>query len=609
MENELTLSNYFNLLADSQSLPDLFFEIAGHAPDQTVYTQPAGPRRTIKSESYSAVLEKVLKLAKALQNLGVHKGDRVAICSATRPEWMIADLAILSIGAVSVSIYQTLNKEEMAFILLDSGSSVLFAENQEQLNKTLAILETSHTYPSIEGRPAEERRISLRKIFTFEETTKHPLVESISSIFERTSSDSLRTAKLTREDFASIVYTSGTTGFPKGVPQTHGNHLSNLFQATRTELFGLDGDLFLFLPLAHAFARLMGYIGFLTTAIVRFPGVSDKEASTVSIPGVMRDLHEAGANVVPCVPRILEKIKAGIEEKAAGRKVSSALLRATIKNALQYYHSKGQQGAFLHWLLSPIRRKIKRQIFGSRFEHIVSGGAKLALNVCEFFLALECTIYQGYGLTETCVATNVNLRGRNKPGSVGPCLYGIEIKIAEDGEILFRGPNITQGYWNRPQATKDSWDGDGFFHTGDQGRLDEDNFLWITGRKKELIVSSTGKKVVPGPIEEQLMATGIVTQAVLLGDERSYCVAILVPSIASIARAINKANPSDDEIRAVLQKEVDRTNAGLSKHEEVKKFAIIKEEFTVDNGLLTPTLKVRRGEVAARYKKEISAMY
>lgn len=607
-KNPVTLSEYFDLLAEARSLPGLFFGLAEKSPVQIAYSQfvNINTSRDVVQKDNQTVVKEVKRLAQHLATCGVKRGDRVAICSGTRPEWMIADLAILSIGAVSVSIYQTLNREEMAFILLDSGASFIFLENQEQFDKTLSILESSHTYPALEGKPAEERRVELGGIVTFEEVSLHPLVEHLKGVLEKPTHD-FTLPELDREDLASIVYTSGTTGFPKGVAQTHGNHLSNLFQATRTELFALDGDIFLFLPLAHAFARLIGYIGFLSSAVLRFAAVSDTRYSTVSIPGVMKDLREAGTNVVPCVPRILEKIKAGIEEKAASRGIAAYLLRLTISNALQYYHSKGELGRMLHGILRPIRQKIKREVFGDRFEHVVSGGAKLPVNVGDFFLALECIVYQGYGLTETCVATNVNLRDRHKPGSVGPTFYGLECKIAEDGEILFRGPNVAKGYWNRPQATAEAWDPSGFFHTGDLGRLDEDGFLWITGRKKEIIVSSTGKKVVPGPIEESLTTSGKIIQAVVIGDERSYCTALLVPNITVIEKAHGKQ--SEESLRKLLEAEVANANRSLSKHEEIKKFAIIKEEFTVDNGLLTPTLKIRRNQVAERYQQEIAALY
>ncbi len=603
----LTLGEYFELLADSHSLPDLFYSIAKRTPDQVAYAQFVENGSRQRSASYAEVEDKVRRLADELSQIGVKKGDRVAICSVTRPEWMIADLAILSLGAISVSIYQTLNSEEMCYILLDSGSTVIFAENQEQLDKTLSMLDKQHLMPPVEGRPERTKRLGLSRIITFEETSPHPLAESLSSIFARSQpADDL--PAIERSDLASLVYTSGTTGVPKGVIQSHGNHLSNLFQATRTELFALEGDVFLFLPLAHSFARLIGYVGLLSTAILRFPAVHSKTGSTVHIPSIMRDLRSAGAMVVPTVPRILEKIKSGIEERAAGKGISAAILRKTVASALEHYRTKGERGAFWFKLLTPIRRKIRRQLFGSRFEHLISGGAKLPDSVGEFFLALECMVYQGYGLTETCVATNVNLRDRHRPGSVGPCLYGVEVKIAPDGEILFRGPNIALGYWNRPAATKEAWDPDGFFHTGDLGHLDEDGFLWITGRKKELIVSSTGKKVVPAPIEEKLIGTGVISQAVVAGDGRSYCVVIVVPNVSAIQSRLQH-EPSAAEIDEAVSAEIKRVNSTLSKHEELRKFLVIRDEFTQENGLLTPTFKVRRNQVIERYGDRIERLY
>lgn len=597
MSKPFSLREFFETLAESQTLSELFFRVAEKTPDRPVFTQFEEGSRVQLSKNYSEVAILIRKVAQYLSELGVGRGDRVAICSRTRPEWLIADLAILSLGAISVAVYQTLNLDEMTYILADSGSSVIFAENQNQLDKTLKILENPVTLPAIENRPAQTVRLSLKKIITFEKTSSHPLAEDLESILSSHAPLTYSLTNTSRQDIASLVYTSGTTGIPKGVTQTHGNHLSNLFQATRTELFGLDGDIFLFLPLAHSFARLIGYIGFFSTALLHFPGIRDKNSSVTDIPGVMKDLANAGAQVVPTVPRILEKIKEGLEERANKKNFGGRLINLAIKNALTYRSSNNQKGGFLFMLLRPIRSKIKRSLFGSNFEHLVSGGAKLPLEVCEFFLALEIMVYQGYGLTETCVATNVNLRDKHKPGSVGPCLYGVEIKLANDGEILFRGPNIAIGYWRRPIATTESWDRDNFFHTGDLGHLDEDGFLWITGRKKEIIVGSNGKKIVPGPIEDRLISSGMISQAILVGDERSYCTAILFPS---------KASNGDLEI---IQATVDKVNQALSKHEEIRKFVIAKEEFSLENGLLTPTLKVRRNEVIKRYFKEIEELY
>lgn len=597
MNKPFSLGEFFETLAESQTLSELFFRVAEKNPESIVYSQPEDGRRIEISRNYSDVGVQIRKVAQYLSELGVGRGDRVAICSRTRPEWLIADLAILSLGAISVAVYQTLNLDEMAYILADSGSSVIFAENQTQLDKTLKILENPVTLPAIENRPAQTVRLSLKKIITFEKTSSDPLAEDLETILSTHSPITFSLTNTSRQDIASIVYTSGTTGVPKGVIQTHGNHLSNLFQATRTELFGLDGDIFLFLPLAHSFARLIGYIGFFSTARLHFPGIKDKNSSVTDIPGVMKDLAGAGAQVVPTVPRILEKIKEGLEEKARNKGISSRLINLTINNARTYRSSGQQKGKFLFTLLRPIRNKIRRSIFGSNFEHLVSGGAKLPLDVCEFFLSLEIMVYQGYGLTETCVATNVNLRDKHKPGSVGPCLYGVEIKLADDGEILFRGPNIAVGYWRRPVATTESWDREGFFHTGDLGRLDEDEFLWITGRKKEIIVGSNGKKIVPGPIEDRLVSSGLITQAILVGDDRSYCTVIIVASKAANSNEI------------VIQEVIDKVNLTLSKHEEIRKFIIAKEEFSLENGLLTPTLKVRRNEVIKRYSKEIEELY
>jgi long-chain acyl-CoA synthetase len=255
-------------------------------------------------------------------------------------------------------------------------------------------------------------------------------------------------------------------------------------------------------------------------------------------------------------------------------------------------------------------------LFGQRFQHAVSGGAKLPIGVSEFFHALGATIYEGYGLTETCVATNVNLIGKNKIGSVGPAMDLVEVSIACDGEILFRGPNVTKGYYNRPEATRLAWDEDGWFHTGDLGRLDEDGFLFITGRKKDLIVTAGGKNVAPKPIEDKLAESPLVSQALVFGEGRPYCIALLSLDKKQAEAALQKfgissTGPIQEEphIHKILQEHVDRVNKNLSRHETIKKFQIVREEFTAEKGEVTPTFKVKRNVVYSHYRDIIDDTY
>jgi long-chain acyl-CoA synthetase len=561
-------------------------------------------------------------LASFLATLGVKSGQSVAILSATRPEWLEADLAIQSLGAVSVAIYQSLPPPEIAYILHDSESSLVIAENSEQVEKLLSLHQKCWPIPATEERPVSEAKITLRKIISFEEVQSNELLINYKTIFEREFIDQALLesclSEITREHVASLVYTSGTTGPAKGVIQTHGNHLSNVRQALQAGIFGDSSQLYLFLPLAHSFARLIGYIGLITSASLIFPRIADPKRSSFDARIILSDMRDGEPQIVPAVPRIFEKIADGLRERASHRSLQSRLLKLTINSALKRY--RGESSLFnqiLYEGLAPIRRKIKLNLFGKRFMHGVSGGAKLSFQVNELFEALGISINEGYGLTETCVATNVNSPGRKKIGTVGPLLAAdIEIRIAEDGEVLYRGPNISKGYLNRPIATSQAWDKDGWFHTGDLGSLDNEGFLSITGRKKELIVTAGGKKISPLKIEEELKASLFISNALLFGDDKPYCVALITldqDSIRSWAKEqqIELTEPleRDKLVKELINKHVEQLNQELSSFESIKKFSILEQDFTIENSLLTPTLKLKRKAVVERYKDKIEGLY
>jgi long-chain acyl-CoA synthetase len=322
------------------------------------------------------------------------------------------------------------------------------------------------------------------------------------------------------------------------------------------------------------------------------------------------------------VPRILEKMANGVQEKMRAKGLGAKILAATVTTAQRVFEARTQNKGvslgllLMHAIFSPIRKKVKRQLFGEGFRHVVSGGAKLPVTVNTFFTSLGITIYEGYGLTETCVATNVNRIGRNKIGSVGPCLAEIEMKIADDGEILFRGPNVTSGYYNRPTATAAAWDADGWFHTGDLGHVDAEGSLFITGRKKELIVTSGGKKISPLMIEDKLAASPFISSAVVVGDGRQYCAALLVPDMIILRQwaerkgiTVGETASKTPEIVARLQREIDHVNEKLSRFETIKRFRIVDKELTVENGFLTPTFKVKRALIEKTFKHLIDEMY
>jgi long-chain acyl-CoA synthetase len=621
---DLSLESY-------HSIPEAFFAIARECPRAPVYHQAQivgddapGRTRPWRTAAFEDVEKRVKIIAEWLRGKGLRPGDRVAILSNTRPEWMEADLAALTCGAVVVSVYQSLTADEAGYILHDSGATFVFAENAEQLAKLDTLASRPCPIAATEERPAGSAQLSFKTIVTFEETEKRPNVTSLGEILRL--GDPARfsgIAKQSRTDLAALVYTSGTTGPPKGVMQSHANHLANVRQARNAGIFDAAATLTLVLPLAHSFAKLMGYIGFLTTASLKFPAVTSTKVSRPDPASITRDIREAGSNIVPIVPRLLEKMKEAVERRAADRGIEGKIAGYTVRSALARYEAAKKGGKPVlsvrlgAALTGPIRKAIKKKIFGKDFYYAVSGGAKLPRAVAEFFDALGIEVLEGYGLTETTVATNVNRAGRKKIGTVGPVLdKDIEVRIAEDGEISFRGPNVASGYFQRGTATKAAWDSDGWFRTGDLGSLDSDGYLSVTGRKKELIVTSGGKKIPPDPIEQEMARCPLVSQAVLFGDERQYCIAIISVALpaanewaASRGAALAADISKDQGVRDAIWKHIEAMNEHLASYETVKKVLIVPEEFTIENKMLTPTFKVKRREVYARYKNEIAALY
>lgn len=621
------------VIENASNIPEVFWHYVTNSPDCSVYSYPkkeSGPGRprSWHNVNYADAGAHVARLSRYLEQLGVRPGERIAIISNTRPEWCFADLAILSLGAVTVSIYQSLTPHDAGYILFDSLSKIAFVENQEQLDKLLLLLAAPCPIPAKEDQPAGNVQITIERIIAFEEVTPHPIVTQLSSILsdEKISSAPMSIqSKPSRDSLASLVYTSGTTGPPKGVAQTHGNHLANVHQTTSSGVFPLDGSLFLFLPLAHSFARLAYYIGFLTSVNLKFSSVADSKTSRTDLAAVSIDLRESGSSVIPSVPRLFEKMAAAIRARSESKGLQSFILSTTLKAAEKYYHAKhngGHSGIWdqiLYQGTSPIRLKIKAQLFGNNFSHAISGGAKLDLEVCKFFDSLEIKICEGYGLTETCVATHVNLPNKRRIGSVGPALPGVQTKISpEDGEILLSGPNVTKEYWNRPQATADSFQSDGWFHTGDIGKIDEDGFLYITDRKKDLIVTAGGKKIPPASIESRFQKSAYISHLVVYGDGKPYCVALVTLNPFEIKQWLSHKHPTLigsekihelTEVNALVKEEIHAVNESLASFESIKRFTILDQEFSIENGLLTPTLKVKRKQVIETFRDKIEDLY
>ena len=569
--------------------------------------------------SYAEVSARVKRIGEALIELGSAPGDAVAILSGTRPEWLEADLGILCAGGATASIYQSLPCADIAYILYDSGAKIVFAENQEQVDKLLKIHGESWNISASEDRPERRAELNIKKIIAFESVDDHPLVWPWRKVLETQASADFRPADRKAGDLAALVYTSGTTGPPKGVMQSHLNHLSNVRQAFDSGMVRETSSIMLFLPLAHSFAKLMGYIGFLTPVVLNFPSVRDTRTSKVDPRAILEDIRVNSSEIVPVVPRFLEKMKEGIESEARKRSAKGRLVALTLWAARICYaarkaqHHPSMLAAACYEGTAALRRKLTIQLFGPNFSIGVSGGAKLPLAVGEFFDSLGIKILEGYGLTETCVATNVNKIEMNKIGTVGPVLSSdIQMRFEDDGEVIYKGPNIALGYWQRPTATAASWDQAGWFHTGDLGSVDDDGYLTITGRKKELIVTSGGKKISPLAIEEKLKTIPLVSQAVLVGDAKPFCISLLTLEPLALKDWLQQhgAQSADDpKLETFLRARVEEINRGLSSFETVKNILILKEDFSVDNGLLTPTFKTKRKAIEAQYGPQIEALY
>ena len=560
----------------------------------------------------------VREIALGLLDLGIAPGQKVAILASTRPEWMEADLAIYACGSVSVPIYQSNLPHECGYILANSESRVCFVENAKQLQK---IRTATREGFELDGARCQ---VDVDRLILMDGEPDGDDVVTLAAVRARGRAAAERldgtltanTAALGRDDLATIVYTSGTTGPPKGVMQTHGNHLAALEAVGAIDL-ARDGEIdFLFLPLAHSFARMLEYYGF---------WVGTTTAFASSVDAVAQELGEVQPHVIPSVPRIFEKIYARImSTREASNPVKQALFDWAVGVGRERSLAE-QERRPVPWLVwaqamaadALVFARI-RQVLGGRVRLMVSGGAPLAREIMEFFHAAGILILEGYGLTETTPTLTVNRPDHYKFGTVGPAIDGVTLKIAADGEILAKGPNIARGYYRRPEATAESWDRDGWFHTGDIGEIDSDGFLRITDRKKDLIKTSGGKYVAPQNIENLLKTQPHISQAVVIGDNRKYCVALVTVDAEEVER-FARAQQLEMADRGVLAQhpkvveliegEVQTVNQQLASYESIKYFRILDRDFAQETGELTPSLKVKRKVVTERFRSLIDEMY
>jgi long-chain acyl-CoA synthetase len=557
--------------------------------------------------------ERIRDLSFALASLGLAAGDRVAVIAESRPEWGIADLAAISSGAVTVPVYPTQSAEQVRFILDEAGVKIAVVSNDVQVEK---IRQVSQQLPALKAIVVMDGEAASGTPAVY--TLAHVLALG-RSLHEREPQREARyreaAAAIDRNALATIVYTSGTTGEPKGVMLTHVNIMSNA-RDSHVVFPTFESDIALsFLPLSHVFERIAFYRYLLDGVTVYF---------AESLTTVVRDLLRVRPTVMTGVPRVYEKFYAAIQEKVTqATGVQKVLLNwaLSIGQARSTAILNGQPVPLAVRLQHPIAdrlvfRKVRARV-GGRIRFLVSGSAPLSRKIAEFFHAIGLVIIEGYGLTETSPVLTANPSDAPKFGTVGKSIPNVEIRIAPDGEILARGPNVMSGYYKRPQATQEVFV-DGWFHTGDIGQIDGDGYLTITDRKKDLIVTSGGKKIAPQPLENLLKAHPLVAEAVLVGEGRKFPAALVVPDFVALEARAREAGWTADarpdllkrpEIQAIYQELLDRVNGSLAQYERIKRFFLLPTEFTMERGELTPTMKVRRKVVETTWKDAIEQMY
>ncbi len=594
------------------SLADVVFTRAASQPHSVIMRRldgggpgaPGGPGEPNGPSGWRDVTagqfcDEVTALAKGLIAAGVSPGDRVALMSRTRYEWTLVDYAIWAAGAVTVPIYETSSAEQVEWILSDSGASAAFAETQAHADAIrqadVAAVQNVWLIEGPDGTVAGPDGASV----TDEQLEQH------------------RTARKAA-DLATIIYTSGTTGRPKGCQITHGNLLSdvrNAVEGSLVEVFEIAGSsTLLFLPLAHSFARII-QVGCLESGAIlgHWP---DTRTLAEALP-------EFRPTFLLAVPRVFEKVYNTAVQQASASKAKSRIFDAAAAAAVAWSQAASSDGAapgqalrLRHALFDRLVYAKLRAAVGGKVAYAVSGGAPLGDRLGHFFRGAGITILEGYGLTETSAAATVNRPSRNKIGTVGPPLPGVAIKIADDGEILLRGPNVFPGYWHNDAATAEVLDPEGWFGTGDVGGLDEEGFLQVTGRKKELIVTAGGKNVAPAVLEDRLRASPLISQCVVVGDGRPYIACLITLDEEGLefwrkqhGLAADADVTDNPELTADIQAAVDEANKAVSRAESIRRFRVLPSDFTEDNGYLTPSLKVRRNLAIKDFAADIEALY
>jgi long-chain acyl-CoA synthetase len=575
-----------------QTLNDIFFAIASRDQPGCMLRRTEAGWRPISANEFAS---KVYGVFEALQSWGIGSGDRVAILSENRHEWMVADFACMLLGAVVVPIYTTLTPEQTGYILSDSGARAIFVSSQKHLEKVSSILHNT----------------DVQKVVVMDDVAD-PNAVQMSSLMQLAGDSKLGAigCDAKADQLATIIYTSGTTGTPKGVMLTHGNMASNINYSLREFGFGSGMSCVSFLPLSHVTARSVD-LGLL------YSGVTI--AHLPQIDQLPQALREVRPNILLSVPRVYEKVHTQVVLTAA-KFAKKQIYRWAISVGRAHRNEilAGKTPRSLSWKLANkfVFSKVRAGI-GGRVEFFISGGAPLGRELAEWYADIGIRIHEGYGLTETSPVIAVNTPNAHRIGSVGKALANVEVRIADDGEILVRGPSVFRAYWNKPQETRDAFIDD-WFKTGDIGRIDEDGFLYVTDRKKDLLKTSGGKFIAPQPIESSLKHHPWIAEAIVVGDKRKFPAVLIIPNFPAVenhARMEGLAFSSRQELIAIPEVQtrfadiVRSVNEDLAQFERLKKFRLVSEELSSANGTLTASMKIRRRAIEEHFRQQIDEIY
>lgn len=588
-------------IAPISTINDLFRRVTAAAnPRAVLWQDEFGHWQPISSDQ---IYQRVRALAEVFLGWGAQKGDRIALIAENRWEWAVTDFAALAIGAADVPIYPTLTGEQVAALVNDAGCRIAVVSTRQQfdkLNSVRALTQLERIV--IMDSPAPDGAISFSSLMAgADDRNSHrdPVFDALVRAVEP-------------KDLATLIYTSGTTGEPKGVALTHGNIAANQSYAAADFNFGPTDSCISFLPLSHITARALDYVMYYSGAQVAYCSQFDK------LPLAMREIRPT---VLVGVPRVYEKIRQEVERRAALSPVKKRMLAWAIglgaKHGDTIYDGR-KPTAFLWKLASKLVYSKVSEAFGGRVRIFVSGGAPLGVDTARWFSAAGIALWEGYGLTETSPVISLNTPLKHRMGAAGFPLPNVELKLAEDGELLVRGDSVFSGYWHKPEANAECFDAEGWFRTGDIAHIDADGFLFITDRKKELLKTSGGKMVAPQPIENKLKNSMLVAQAALVGDKHKFISALIAPNFTALEEwARHHGVPTtsraqlvaDSRVIALYGEIVREVNGSLANFETLKRFRVVAEEWTQETGELTPSMKLKRRVLKERYASVIAELY